>query len=101
MKKYCKIVNDENKLCNIGLGSNINFYSSIGMQEMDVEQAYDGNWYLSGYVPQEPEPTYVEKRLNEYPSIGDQLDMIYWDQINNTQKWQEKITKIKNKYPKE
>lgn len=47
-----------------------------------------------------PEPTYVEKRLEEYPSIGDQLDMIYWDKVNNTNLWQEKITDIKAKYPK-
>ena len=47
-----------------------------------------------------PELTYVQKRLAEYPSIGDQLDMIYWDKVNGTNLWQEKITEIKNKYPK-
>ena len=50
--------------------------------------------------PKKPEPTYAEKRLAEYPSIPDQLDMIYWDKVNGTNLWQEKIAAIKAKYPK-
>lgn len=100
MRKYAKIINEETKLCEVGLGSNSEFYESIGMEEMDVEQAYNGNWYIENYAPEKPEPTYAEKRRNEYPPIPEQLDMIYWDKINNTNLWQEKITEIKNKYPK-
>lgn len=100
MRKYAKIINEETKLCEVGLGSNSEFYESIGMEEMDVEQAYNGNWFLIGFVPEKPEATYAEKRRNEYPPIPEQLDMIYWDKINNTNLWQEKITEIKNKYPK-
>ena len=100
MKKYAKIVNEETKECSVGLGENLNFYESIGMQEMDVESAYDGKWYVLGFVPQKPESTYIEKRLAKYPAIGEQLDMIYWDQINGTNLWQSTITEIKNKYPK-
>jgi len=43
---------------------------------------------------------YKEKRKFEYPSIGDQLDMQYWDKINGTNNWETKIAEIKNKYPK-
>ena len=100
MKKYAKIINQETKQCDVGLGTNSKFYESIGMAEMDVEPAYNGNWYLQGYAPLKPEPSYIEKRQKEYPSIPDQLDMIYWDKINNTNLWQEKITEIKAKYPK-
>lgn len=50
----------------------------------------------------EPEPlTYAEKRAMEYPTIGEQLDMLYWDKVNGTNTWQEKIAEIKAKYPKE
>lgn len=101
MKKYAKIENKETKECSIGLGTNTTFYKSIGMTEMEVEQAYNGCWYLEGYAPQKTEPTYVEKRLAEYPSLADQLDMIYWDKVNNTNLWQQKIAEIKAKYPKE
>lgn len=51
MIKYAKIINHETKLCEVGTGTNTEFYKSIGMTEMDVEQAYNGQWYLSGYAP--------------------------------------------------
>lgn len=101
MKKYAKIINEETKACNVGLGTNSSFYQSIGMTEMDVEQAYNGTWYVAGYCPAKPEKTYAEKRLAEYPAISEQLDMIYWDRVNGTNLWQEKIAEIKAKYPKD
>ena len=52
MKKYAKVINNETKLCEVGSGTNTVFYRSIGMVEQEVEQAYDGNWYLSGFAPQ-------------------------------------------------
>ncbi len=100
MKKYAQIINQETKQCDVGLGTNVNYYISIGMTEMDVEKAYNGNWYVEGYAPQEPEKSYAEKRQAEYPTIPDQLDMIYWDKVNGTDNWQETITAIKTKYPK-
>lgn len=68
MKKYAKIENPETKICSVGLGTNIEFYKSIGMNEMDVEQAYNGNWYLEGYAPEKPSPTHddVSKMREEY-----------------------------------
>ena len=62
MKKYAKIINEETKLCEVGLGTNSAFYQSIGMKEMEVEQDYAGNWYLAGYAPEKPEPTDEEQR---------------------------------------
>lgn len=59
--KYAKVINEETKLCEVGLGTNSVFYSSIGMTEMEVEQAYNGEWYLKGYAPSKPEPTTTEK----------------------------------------
>ena len=101
MLKYAKIINDDTKICQVALGTDIKLFKSLGMTQIEVEQAYDGNWYVVGYAPTEPEKSYVEKRLLEYPSLGDQLDMIYWDKVNGTNLWQETITKIKTKYPKE
>lgn len=101
MKKYAKIINEETKQCEVGLGTNTDFYKSIGMTEMDVEEAYDGSWYIEGFAPVEPEKSYSEKRALEYPSIQEQLDMLYWDKVNGTNNWQETIADIKAKYPKE
>lgn len=61
MKKYAKVVNEETKLCEVGVGTNTSFYASIGMTEMEVEQAYNGQWYLKGYAPAKPEPTLEEQ----------------------------------------
>lgn len=54
MKKYTKVINEETKLCEVGLGTNSSFYQSIGMTEQEVEQGFDGAWYLSGYAPERP-----------------------------------------------
>lgn len=58
---YAKIINEETKQCEVGIGTNTEFYKSIGMTEMDVEQAYNGQWYVAGYAPAKPEPTEYEK----------------------------------------
>lgn len=57
--------------------------------------------YLESVQNEAYEPSYQEKRAAEYPAISDQLDMIYWDMVNGTQKWRETIAEIKAKYPKE
>ena len=76
MLKYAKITNEETKACEVGLGTNSNFYQSIGMTEMEVEQAYDGSWYLAGYAPAKPEPTKEEQqkaRENAYKAEVDPI----------------------------
>lgn len=65
MIKYAKVINYETKLCEVSTGTNKEFYKSIGMVEMDVEQAYNGQWYLSGYAPEKPAPT-TEEILKDY-----------------------------------
>ena len=45
--------------------------------------------------------SYEKKRIKEYPHYRDQLDMMYHDLINGTTTWEDKITEIKDKYPKE
>ena len=61
MIKYAKIINEATKECSVGLGTNAAFYRKIGMKKQDVEQAYNGNWYLTGYVPAKPAPTILEQ----------------------------------------
>lgn len=48
---YAKIVNPVTKECNVGVGNNEEFYKSLGMEKMDVEQSYKGGWFLKGYAP--------------------------------------------------
>ena len=65
---YAKIVNEETKQCEVGTGTNTAFYKSIGMSEMEVEQAYNGQWYLKGYSPEKP----VEEKEAEARAVRNQ-----------------------------
>lgn len=73
---FAKIINEETKQCEVGVGTNTEFYKLIGMTEMGVEQAYNGQWYVKGYAPEEPAPTKEEQeqaRANAYASEIDPL----------------------------
>ena len=39
---------------------------------------------------------YQELRKEEYPPIEEQLDMIYWDKVNETSLWEDNIKQIKD-----
>lgn len=67
MIKFAKIVNEETKACDVGTGTNIDFYRALGFEEMDVEQAYNGQWYLKGYAPEKPATT-LEEQVQELES---------------------------------
>ena len=61
MTAYAIITNEQTKEVAIGTGTDNSYYQSIGMTQMDVEQAYNGAWYVKGYVPSKPEPTTAEQ----------------------------------------
>ena len=71
MIKYAQIINEQTKQCEVGIGTNAEFYRSVGMSEMEVEQAWDGSWYLKGYCPEKPIPT-KEEKSNQVKSIRNQ-----------------------------
>lgn len=75
MLKFAKITNEDTKACNVGLGNDIEFYKSIGMTEQEVEQAYNGGWYLQGYAPVKPEPT-IQEQVDE---LERQYQMNRWE----------------------
>ena len=43
---------------------------------------------------------YKRDRAAAYPSVGDQLDMQYWDKKNGTTTWVDAIDKVKSDNPK-
>lgn len=84
-----------------------------------VEYDSQNNWKINWHDLEQEKPTdeeikdkieefkkewdsfsYYLNRKKEYPDIAEQLDMIYWDSINGTQNWIDKISKIKDQYPK-
>tara|TARA_B100000963_G_scaffold172838_1_gene150351 strand:+ start:495 stop:965 length:471 start_codon:yes stop_codon:yes gene_type:complete len=70
-------------------------WNECDMEEQDLTPYYQNQWY---YTKQAWEN--LNSREREYPPIQDQLDMIYWDKINGTNKWEQTITKIKKETPK-
>lgn len=70
MKKYAKIINENTKLCSVGVGTNESYYKSIGMTEQEVEQAWNGAWYLLGYAPEKPEE---EIKKEEIAALKEEL----------------------------
>jgi len=40
------------------------------------------------------------QRDRQYPSIGEQLDMQYWDSVNGTTTWKDAIAQVKADNPK-
>ena len=43
---------------------------------------------------------YARNRASAFPSIGDQLDMQYHDQLDGTTTWKDAIAKVKSDNPK-
>ena len=95
MKKYAKIINQETKKCEVGLGTNVEFYKSIGMTEIDVEQAYNNDWYVSGYAPQqsveEQNEEIRQQRQARYELESDPLRMDYDEALARGQESAEEL----------
>tara|TARA_B100000945_G_scaffold279097_1_gene245277 strand:- start:1043 stop:1288 length:246 start_codon:yes stop_codon:yes gene_type:complete len=58
----------------------------------DIEEAAEKSYQAAN--------GYKEDRANKYPSVVDQLDMQYWDQVNGTTTWRDAIAKVKSDNPK-
>ncbi len=88
-----------------------NFIDDAVIQD-DGQGPYIAKWNLEVPMPTQSELDAWAKeldlpyrqqqavKLREYPSIGDQLDMIYRDKINDTNNWIELISSIKLAHPK-
>lgn len=60
-----KIIDMNTKECSVGFGTDVSFYHSIGMSEMEVEQAYNHKWYVKGYAPIKPQEEINVERIAE------------------------------------
>ena len=43
---------------------------------------------------------YIQARQEAYGDLGSQLDMMYWDAVNDTTTWKDHIAKVKSDNPK-
>jgi len=62
--------------------------ADIEAKMVEVQAEYDANQYQ-------------RDRATAYPTIQDQLDMQYWDNVNGTTNWEDAIAKVKADNPKE
>ena len=79
----------------------------------------DGAVYIGAWLSNQPQPSgaeieaahaewqaeynaqeYARNRAQAYASVGDQLDMQYWDNVNGTTTWRDHITEVKARHPK-
>jgi hypothetical protein len=61
--------------------------ADIGTKQTELQTAYDAE-------------VYARTRATAYASTGDQLDMQYWDSINDTTTWKDHVASIKAAHPK-
>jgi len=59
--------------------------ADIEAKMVEVQADYDAKQY---------------QRDRIYPSIGEQLDMQYWDKVNGTTTWKDAVAKVKSDNPK-
>ena len=50
--------------------------------------------------PVTPEPTWEQLRQEGYGWWRDQLDMMYWDNVNGTSTWKDHVASVKTQFPK-
>ena len=70
MITFAHIVDLQTWLFVVGTAADSVFFFSFGMTPMDVEQAYNGAWYVKGYAPSKPEPTIEEQVIKMEAETG-------------------------------
>lgn len=61
MIKWAKVCNQETGGCIVGIGTDDEYYRNHGYEQLDVEEAYFGGWYLAGKAPLQPLAELKEK----------------------------------------
>jgi len=97
-------------------------FKSLNMEptgDFRLQDDGDGVVYISEWKSASPQPStaeietahaewqaehdaqaYARNRETAYASTGDQLDMQYWDSVNDTTTWKDHVASVKNQYPK-
>lgn len=73
MQRYCKIIDNETGLVQLGVGCSDDFYKAIGMKQRNVEQSeVDYQWYVSAKCPHYTEEEKYEIAKNNKYKENDQ-----------------------------
>ena len=72
--------------------------SDVETKQAELQAEYDAKQYQRDRNPNEVAK--FKGATNFYPSIGDQLDMIYHDQVDGTTTFKDAIQVVKDAHPK-
>ena len=75
-----------------------------GLEWLDEEQSQPGQVEVQEEMERltllKAQLQYRRERKSEYLPIDEQLDLLYWDDINDTTNWSDHVADVKAKYPK-
>ena len=77
-------------------------YKQVNNEVMELSEAdYDqAKIDLGNSKWQEQQFGYIQARQEAYGDLASQLDMQYWDSVNNTTTWKDHIAQVKADNPK-
>ena len=75
---------------------------STGLLDNEIEVGWEEESLVKEWieVQDEGDKTYSDKRREEFIHVADQLDMIYWDKVNDTNTFVDYVAGVKDKYQK-
>jgi len=78
-------------------GEEVKFNAAVANDESELDGLVEHfvNELIAG--PKDHPITYAQQRINEYPSITEQLDILYHEGYEG---WKAQIQTVKDKYPK-
>ena len=77
-------------------------YKQVNNERMEFSEAdyAQAKTDLGNSKWDEQQNGYKQARAEAYGSIQDQLDMMYWDEVNSTTTWKDHIAQVKSDNPK-
>lgn len=86
---------DEQDIRGLYPNGQVIFYSGV----LPIHGPLDGPIF-DPRTEEQKKSEYRDQRRQVYPSVADQLDMIYHDQIEGTTTWRDAVATVKAQYPK-
>lgn len=112
--KWAKIINEDKKTCEVGIGTDSEYFRQNGYRYIDVELASNGMWYVKGYAPMQPYTPEtlqkiedLKKELSTYDYIGVKIATgcatieEYAEQIAYCESLRKQIRKLKGEITEE
>ena len=100
MKQVIDLEGNEISVANTTVVKTVNGIHYILTPEDDLEVTQKEEQYQAEQADYLANHKYKDDRKKAYGSIEDQLDMVYWDQVNGTTTFKDHITIVKESNPK-